>query len=272
MGNTISTKSRSHLSFIVVDNKTRAQQLLDYAERDDHYLRTCYHNKSNAIARRHLTYSANTVSFETVTALESSLDRAIVSLPPRLLSDLYVIQLVQLMPSADGGMPHTRPGNVICYPDTSTMLQTSTLIHELWHIHQRNFQEMWGSVFLKLGWKPWQGQLPSHLESHQRYNPDTIDTPLWIYKDTWIPIPIFKDITNPKVNEADIWFYHATLEYHIKQVPPEITRFYPDLPASAYEHPREITAYMLAEPDKYQLAPAFKDLISYIGRISLPRQ
>jgi len=33
----------------------------------------------------------------------------------------------------------------------------------------------------------------------------------------------------------------------------------------AFEHPREITAYMLAEPDKFRHSPAFKDLIKAMG-------
>ena len=270
MGNTTSTNYRSHLSFNIIDDKSRAKHLLNYAEATDHYIETCHKNKSNYMARRQLTYSVNTVSIETVIAIQESLDRAMLLLPPRLLSDLYAVHLVQLMPSADGGMPHTRPGNIICYPNTTTLLQTSTLIHELWHIHQRNFKELWTDVFLRLKWKPWSGDLPIHLAIHKRFNPDTIDSPLWIYQDTWIPIPIFRDITNPKVNEVDIWFYHVGLQYHVKRIPPELEKIYPNLPASAYEHPRELTAYMLAEPDKHSMSPAFKDLISLIGKISLP--
>jgi len=266
MGNTSS--SHKNLVFTIVENKQHAQELLNQAEAKDRYLEECHDDKSNAMARQQMSYSANIVDKSTISILKKSLDMA--SLPPRLLSDLSDVRLVQLMPSADGGMPHTRPGNVICYPDVSVILQTSTVIHELWHIHQRNFQELWTSVFYRIGWKPWNGTLPPVLEKNRRYNPDTIDSPLWIYKDAWVPIPVFRDIANPKVNDTDIWFYHTTLRHHVKNVPLEMAAYYPDLPASAYEHPREITAYMLAEPEKFKAVPAFKDLIGYIGQISLP--
>jgi hypothetical protein len=189
--------------------------------------------------------------------------------PIRLLNDLKHIKIVQLMPSADGGMPHTRPGNIICYPDISQLFSQTTLIHELWHIHQRNYKDLWFKTFKRLGWTMWEGKLPENLEKSRRYNPDTIDAPFWIFNEEWVPIPIFKDISRPNVADVEIWFYNVQKQYHIKRVPDEILSYFPGLPPSAYEHPREITAYLLSEPDKYKNSQGFKHLIESIGEISV---
>jgi hypothetical protein len=173
------------------------------------------------------------------------------------------------MPTSDGGMPHTRPNDIICYPDISKFFSASTLIHELWHVHQRKYKQMWDDVFEKLHWKKWNGTLPLSLEKNRRYNPDTIDSPLYIFKDCWIPIPIFEDITKPKVNEVYIWFYNVVTGYHIRTVPDEMMKYFPNLQISGYEHPREITAYMLSQPDQYMDSPGFKNLVNCIGQMSI---
>lgn len=267
MGNIQSVQT--NLQFTLISNKLDAESLLKAAEAKDFYLEECHDNKSNALARRTLTYSPNTISLRDKNYANIYLEGIISVLPKRLVSDLDQVNVIQLMTSADGGMPHTRPDNIICYPDISQLFSRSTLIHELWHLHQRKYNELWIDVFKTLGWTIWKGKLPNHLETYRRYNPDTIDYPLFIYEDKWVPVPIFKDITKPIVSDVEIWFYNPEKEYHLKQVPNEIVSYFPDLPSSAYEHPREITAYMLAEPQKYLHSKAFKDLIRSIGEISI---
>ena len=115
----------------------------------------------------------------------------------------------------------------------------------------------------------WDGNLPEQLESARRYNPDTLDCPLWIFDSQWIPVPIFKDITKPNVADIEIWFYNPEKQYHIKRVPSELETYFPNLPPNAYEHPREMTAYMLSEPDKYRESQGFRHLIESIGQLSI---
>jgi hypothetical protein len=103
----------------------------------------------------------------------------------------------------------------------------------------------------------------------RRYNPDTIDCPFWSFNDEWVPVPVFKDITRPNVADVEIWFYNIIKQYHITRVPNEIATYFPNLPPSAYEHPREITAYMLSEPEKYVASLGLKHLIESIGQISI---
>ena len=198
-----------------------------------------------------------------------SLDSLKDQIPKRLLSELGEISIIQLMPSADGGMPHTRPYNIICYPDISQVTSLSTLVHELWHVHQRNFQDIWVKVFNKLGWKQWNSRLPAHLETNRRYNPDTIDSPLWVFKEMWIPLPIFNDISLPNIKETSIWFYNVKTEQIYKKIPSEFSTYFPNLPMSAYEHPRELTAYMLADPNSQKNSKGYADLIDAIGYISV---
>lgn len=260
---------QSNLRFIVITNKQDAQALIDNAERKDFYLTECHDDKANSISRRNLTYNANQVSLRDNNYAISYLDGAYSLLPRRLLSDLGEVKIVQLMPTADGGMPHTRPGDIICYPDFSQLFSSTTLNHELWHIHQRKFKDDWFKTFKRIGWTPWDGDLPEQLEAARRYNPDTIDSPFWIFNAQWVPIPIFRDITHPKVNEVDIWFYNPVHKYHVKQVPNEIATYFPNLPSSAYEHPREMTAYMLSEPNKYSNSHGFNHLVESIGHVSI---
>jgi hypothetical protein len=153
---------------------------------------------------------------------------------------------------AEGGMPHTRPGSIIVYPDIWTTFQVSTLIHELWHIHQRLHAGWWRDVFRALEWEEWDGSLPVQLERARRINPDTVDAPLWVYQRTWVPVPVFRDVVRPVLGEVDLWFYHVALKYHVKVVPKEFAAW-DGLPMAAYEHPRELLAWALSDPRRLSL-------------------
>lgn len=267
MGNESSTPIK--IKFKVVNDKNEAHSILSDAEKIDFYIEECHDDKANSIARRNLTYTPNTISLRDYNYAKSYLESTTQELPKRLVMELEEIKIIHLMPSADGGMPHTRPGDIICYPNISQIFSKVTLIHELWHIHQRKYRELWFKAFKRMGWSIWTGQLPEQLEKNRRYNPDTIDYPLWIFDDKWVPVPIFKDISRPNVADVEIWFYNPQKQYHSKTVPSEISEYYPNLPHSAYEHPRELSAYMLSEPEKYDGSKGFKDLIESIGVISI---
>jgi apocytochrome f len=141
-------------------------------------------------------------------------------------------------------MPHTRPlsrnEDVICFSDIKQIYSISTLVHELWHIHQRKYHTLWEKIFNIQGWRKWYDTIPVDLETNRRYNPDTIDCPLWIFNEKWIPIPIFRDISNPKIGEVDIWFYCPQDGVRTKNIPYILKEYYSELtPIDAYENPRE---------------------------------
>uniref|UniRef100_A0A6C0KNP1 Uncharacterized protein n=1 Tax=viral metagenome TaxID=1070528 RepID=A0A6C0KNP1_9ZZZZ len=264
-----SSKDSQTLRFHLVFGKAEADRLLHESEKEDFYLEECYDHPPNAKSRGKVNYRPNSFSMYDYDTTLAYLENVIQYIPKRLVADLQTVYIVSLMPSAEDGMPHTRPGDVICFADLSQASSLHTLKHELWHIHQRKYQALWRIIFESLGWKPCTTALPSKLEEYRRFNPDTIDSPHWVFNDTWVPIPVFKDITHPKVSEVDICFYHVIEQYHTKQVPPEISTYFAGLPIVAYEHPREITAYLLAEPDKYKSSKGFRDLIKQIGQISI---
>jgi hypothetical protein len=267
MGNI--TGSRINLSFKIIDDKPTANQILVASESRDFYIEECYNDRSNSVARKECAYAPNTIVRYEKETYEEMLRAKMPQIPRRLKGDLGQVLILNLMPSAEGGMPHTRPPNVICYPDISRLSSTSTLIHELWHVHQRKYNNVWREVFKGMGWVEWVGELPNGLEKYRRYNPDTIDCPLWIYRGKWVPVPIFQSITQPKISEITMWFYHPLGEYHVTSTPSELALSYHGLPLSAYENPREITAYMLSEPDKYRHSTAFEELLTLVGNLSI---
>lgn len=257
------------INFNLVLTKESANKLLSNSEATDSYLKECYSDEINTLARRKCNYVPNNISIIEQKYATSFIESIQSSIPIRLCQDIAQINIVQLMPSADGGMPHTRPFSIICYPDISKLYSVTTLIHELWHIHQRLYKDIWLKVFNRIGWKLWNGELPAELDVNRRFNPDTIDCPLWIFNDKWIPIPIFSDITNPNMNDVQVWFYNPHKRIRVKDIPYELTAYFSDLSPSAFEHPRELAAYMLSEPKRYSKCKGFQDLIDALGHTSI---
>ncbi len=275
MGNSIS----NNLIFKICSPSTSPTLYLLNSESNDEYFKDCNSSPKNIKARKgDVVYTGNKISPVEYNYLDTYLETVYNTLPKRLLNDLGKVRIIQLMPSSEGGMPHTRAGDsssidgIICFPNISQIYNNITLIHELWHIHQRKYKDLWKLVFKNQGWREWDDDLPNELEENRRYNPDTIDCPLWIFQDKWIPIPIFRDISNPKVGEVDIWFFNPEKRTRTRNIPGELLSYYSDsLPSVAFEHPRELAAYLLSEPSQYKNVNAFKDLIKDIGIISLPQ-
>ncbi len=275
MGNSIS----NNLIFKICTPSTSPTLYLLNSEAKDEYFEDCNSSPKNVKARKgEVVYTGSKISPVEYNYLNTYLETVYNTLPKRLLNDLGKVRIIQLMPSSEGGMPHTRAGDsssidgIICFPNISQIYNNTTLIHELWHIHQRKYKDLWKLVFKNQGWREWDNLLPDELEENRRYNPDTIDSPLWIFQDKWIPIPIFRDISNPKVGEVDIWFFNPEKKTRTRNIPGELLSYYSEsLPLVAFEHPRELAAYLLSESSKYQNVYAFKDLIKDIGIISLPQ-
>jgi hypothetical protein len=258
--------SAHDIKFVLTPKRT-AVQLLQKAEDLDNYVSDCMDSPLNLAARERCVYAANEPTSNEIEHLQQYLAVVHKQLPIRLRRELGTVNIICMMPSADGGMPHTRPNNLICCPHISQIYSVKTLVHELWHLHQRKYEHLWFNVFNNLGWDLWdENELPYELERHRRLNPDTVDCPLWIFKDTWVPVPIFTHSTHPVLSEVEIWFYNPKERRHIKSIPYDIIEIFSNrLPASAYENPREITAYMLSDPELYMNVPAFKRLVVMLG-------
>lgn len=269
MGNSSSISS-NNIKFIFNYDSNQAKEELQKAEEIDNYLKYCSLNLVNKKARENLQYAPTGFSLREKNYVSSFLNEINEHLPLKLKMDIKEVKIIPLMPTADGGMPHTRPNNIICYGNIEQIYSINTLIHELWHIHQRNYKYDWVRIFEYIGWKEWNGVLPDKLKDKYRLNPDTVESPLWVYKDTWVPLPIFKDITNPKIGDVNIWFYNVKTNQYVTFIPKEMRDYFSDLlPQVAYEHPKEITAYILSERNKYNETPVFKDLLKAMGHMAI---
>ena len=165
-------------------------------------------------------------------------------------------QVVWMEPTADNGLPHTRPPNLICMSRTipDSELQR-TLLHERVHISQRLHPDAWKKILAETwNFKPWNGQLPADIENRRRLNPDTLLMPFFIWKDTYVPVELFKNASNPSLTETDTIWWDAKSRTVFREPPPGWTAFF-GFRANGSEHPFELIAYMVAE--KKTNSPAF---------------
>jgi hypothetical protein len=264
------------LIYILITPKIH--EALYYAESKDRYNRLCNESSSNSEARHGMNYTAASLSETDIQVLNNLFKNYVPFVPPRLLHDIDYISIATLMPSADGGFPHTRPERLICFPQSASLPSLQTFIHELWHIHQRKYPDLWKRLYLNIwGFKEWRDEgdakLPEELRKQIRINPDTLgingDRGLYCWKNEWVPLPIFLSPSRPKMNDCAIWFWNIrTMKW--RQSPPEAwTAFFssPLVPSSANEHPNELSAYMLSSIEyDMRSPPAFVALKDAIGR------
>jgi hypothetical protein len=234
---------------------------LSAAERQDEYLAQIQQSRANATARKSMTYAANRLSMSQVELLRDRIQEFVPGLPFRLRSLRPTI--VPLMPSADGGMPHTRPSDLVCLPQSASALTNSTFMHELWHLHQRAHYTEWTVFFEKQWkWKIFEGGLDPELEKVRRYNPDTLQDPLWIWNNEWVPVCVFNNPNTASFEDTSTVFYNARTGYRFSKLPDPMAAFFSSsLSPSAYEHPCETSAYMITG-DKLD-CPAYKALVGY---------
>lgn len=163
-------------------------------------------------------------------------------------------QVIWMDPSADAGLPHTRPPYYICisrdFPEADLK---NTLLHERVHISQRIHPQIWNSI-VEEAWnfKPWKGNLPADLESRRRINPDIFWTPMAIWKQRWVPFAIYRSSSKPKLNEIDVVWWDDSARVLLRVPPPGWLEFFGNIPAG--EHPYEIAAYLVAANPKQNTA------------------
>jgi hypothetical protein len=231
-------------SLRVLDHEKGRVALLE-AELQDNYRAKCYSDRLNAIARAGQSYVAAKLTETDRVQCEQHIQG--LGMSPAF-GDLGPVDVMYLMPSADGGLPHTRPSRLVCLPMSPTPVSAETLTHELWHVHQRVFPDRW-LAFLRDHWQftPYRGDLPDKFQGMLRHNPDTLAHPLWIWRGEWVPVCLFTNPTTPTLKDTAVWFYNAQKGMYITTPPASILAFFgPSLPAVAYEHPYELAAYLLA--------------------------
>lgn len=286
MGTTQSQIESPH--FFKIANPKDAITYLQLAEDQDGYIEAVQQSRANAVARQEMTYATNKLSPRDAEALQERINSFLPSLPPKFQEDHIRPLIISLMPTADGGMPHTRSPNLVCLPFTSVPLSLETFVHELWHIHQRQHWSKWNQFYQeKWLFKPFdQRDLPEQIQEVLRLNPDTcfphrgnksgslggylqasdtLKQPLWIWNGEWVPMCVFLNPMSPSFKDTATWFYNVKSRIHYKNTPRAFATFFSEsLPSYAYEHPNEISAYMLGNksPPSCQ---AYNVLIHHLG-------
>jgi len=94
----------------------------------------------------------------------------------------------------------------------------------------------------------WDGTIPGDITLRQRLNPDTILVPYFIWKNEWVPLGIFKSLTNPDIHDIDIvWWSTSSRTLH-RQAPPGWEDFFGPV-HNGHEHPYELSAYLVQNDD-----------------------
>lgn len=196
---------------------------LQKAEASDSYLAHVAASPMNVMARRQCSYTAW----------------------PNQTHPYNNSNIIIMNPSAEGGMPHTRPGNIICIPAYYPESQIAeTLEHETIHIDQRNNFGAWKGKANEEGWYQVRDAIiPSVLRNRCRLNPDTFWARFWAYDGRYVPLPYFIREDKPQLREVVIRWYDMSEDIIRSVVPTVFTEKYGSLSTSSMEHPFELWAY-----------------------------
>jgi hypothetical protein len=214
------------------------------AEMIDQYRRSCRSNKMNWAVREGQGYELSSIS----TKATSFLSDCVNSIP------LYEnMEIAILNSEADGGLPHTRPPNIVCLPEylcrelpASREFRT-TLLHEAIHVHQRHDPEIWERFCIREGWSPVSKQvIPEEFREKCRINPDTISRPFWAWESYHVPLPMFLSHRLTNISNTEIeWLDTRTMTVHHNPPPSFVKKYGQNFDQP--EHPYEIYAEMFSE-------------------------
>jgi hypothetical protein len=205
--------------------------LLNKAESIDTYIQMCQRCPINRKARSSLIYQP----WHDQT--EAEIIRQTYSIPES-------VKIAIMNPSADGGMPHTRAGNLICIPAyyPKENLQ-ETLEHELVHLSQKKNPGIWIRRLVKEGWDPEPKQPPEELIRRCRINPDTLQLRYVAWNGRYIPLPLFEREDKPKLSDIQVRWWDLEKETLLIDTPQSFKEQYGEKSYSSVEHPFELWAY-----------------------------
>lgn len=214
-----------------------ATEALELAEHIDGYRAACTLSYLNGKSRQYQNYVAAT-------------DISITKLPT--VNPTHKLgQIIWMDPTADGGLPHTRPPYYICLP-TNLPQSTieNTIKHEEYHLMQRLDADFWDAAlrdtwnFIRLDQPP---TLPEDIKKRVRINPDTFRAPQFAWANEWVAYALFDSVSAPSLQKVVIgWWHLPTANMFYAPPPGWIDFFGKSLPQAAYEHPYEISAYLLS--------------------------
>jgi hypothetical protein len=216
------------------------------AERIDGYRRACKQNQLNWSARHGQGYELSSISERATTFLSDG----VATLP--LLAGM---EFAILNPEADGGLPHTRPPNLICLPSSLCREEAIskqfriTLIHEAIHISQRQDPILWEKFCRKEGWTPVPPEkIPDEIVERCRINPDTISCPFWAWEKFHVPLPLFVPSFSPTLSNTKIQWLDLRTGALLHNFPKSFEEKY-GRKFGQPEHPYEIYAEIFSEEE-----------------------
>lgn len=202
------------------------------AEQNDGYQEMCKRDTVNAAARARCSYTLwndQSLAVEAKAFLQS-------------LKNGGNVDVVVLDPSAEGGMPHTRAGPLICIPAYHTSLE-ETMRHEMVHIQQRKEPALWK---MKLGLEGWkavsEAVIPEVWRRRCRLNPDTFEARWFAWQGRYVPLPLFVREDKPDLRDIVVRWYDME-EGIVQSTPSSFSKRYGQLAVSSMEHPYELWAY-----------------------------
>ena len=201
------------------------------AEQTDRFQEMCKKDPVNAAARSRCSYTLwndQSLAIKAKTFLSNFSDK---------------VDVIILNPSAEGGMPHTRAGPLICIPAYHTALE-ETLRHEMVHIKQRMEPVLWKMKVESDGWKALDDSaVPEVWRRRCRLNPDTCAARWFAWQGRHVPLPLFVREDKPDLRDVVVRWYDIE-EGIVKSSPPSsFSRRYGELDTSSMEHPYELYAY-----------------------------
>jgi hypothetical protein len=180
---------------------------LEMAEIIDGYRRACRTNALNWSVRNGQGYELSSISERATTFLSDGVGA---------IPLLQGMEIAILNPEADGGLPHTRPPNLICLPSSLCKEEQIskefriTLVHEAIHVSQRQDPSLWENFCRREGWTPVPiEKIPDEIVERCRINPDTISNPFWAWELYHVPLPLFpphggKNLSNTRIQWFDL--------------------------------------------------------------------
>lgn len=206
---------------------------VEKAEKADNFFAKVAASQVNTLARQKCSYTLWN-------------DQSLARKAEKLLDpeDKAFVSIVILHPTAEGGMPHTRPG-LIClpahYPESRL---EETIRHEMIHISQKRQPSLWKTRAEMEGWVQInENDIPQEWLSRTRLNPDTASVRFLAWRGRHVPLPLFIREDKPELRDIQVRWYDMA-EGIVKSTPPTtFTQAYGTLGASSVEHPYELWAY-----------------------------
>jgi hypothetical protein len=203
------------------------------AEQLDQFQEMCKRDPVNAAARARCSYTLwndQSLAVQAKTFLKS-------------MQGGTGVEVVVLNPSAEGGMPHTRAGSLICIPAYHTSLE-ETLRHEMVHIQQRREPALWKMKMQLEGWQAvGDGSVPEVWRRRCRLNPDTCAARWFAWQERYVPLPLFVREDKPDLRDVVVRWYDMEEGIVQSSPPSSFSKRYGELGTSSMEHPYELWAY-----------------------------